>query len=299
MRKWICVLFVVSLAAYGCGDDSSGSGDNGGSNNTNTAPQAHIDECKGACNQQKFFDCYDAAAHANCFQDCEQSSTSDIETFVNCVGVEICDPECANHIEPPAPPPEPSASDCEAACDGLIADQCIPQIDCATECGQLSSDDKNFIVYCADNRNGCEFPEACQFEGEETTPQEECAAGCETMGTFDCIQATDVSECTTICQGLEDAAATSFATCVRADGICQDDSCYQQINEGGGSADVAGCKDACNDMAFFDCLDATGQSECRSACESAEKSDVDDFKACVDGGICEDSTCYDVNLAGG
>lgn len=290
----LIILCATTLAISACGDDTSKAAANNGTNpNGNpgpVAPAAAINECKQACDQQKFFDCYDAAMHAGCYQDCDGASESGIELFVGCVTNDICDVECAINIQPATPPPVTTVDDCETACNTLVTEQCIPPLDCAAQCAGASDEEKAFLDYCESTRTGCEFVEACQFEEPEPpTPQEECTASCERLGFFQCITGTDVAACTTTCATLDDQTASSFNSCVSA-GICQDDSCYALISEGGGSANVAGCKEACDDMAFFDCIDAGTLSTCRTTCDSASKDAVDSFIACNEG-ICEDDSC--------
>jgi hypothetical protein len=64
----LIILCATTLAISACGDDTSKAAANNGTNpNGNpgpVAPAAAINECKQACDQQKFFDCYDAAMHA-------------------------------------------------------------------------------------------------------------------------------------------------------------------------------------------------------------------------------------------
>lgn len=43
-------------------------------------------------------------------------------------------------------------------------------------------------------------------------------------------------------------------------------------------------------MKFFDCIGVSEQTTCRTTCETAESSQVDNFKACAKG-LCEDNSC--------
>lgn len=309
MSRWIKLtifsLATVSLLACGSDDSSKSNGSNNtnntannanntanNANNQQSAPTAVVNECKAACNQQKFFNCYDAPQHAACFRDCEQADQSGIELFVNCVGVEICDSDCATNIAPPDPEPEPTSDDCASACGEIVAEQCIPPVDCGAACAGASAEEKSFFAYCAANRSGCDFPEACEFEGGvEVTPQDECVASCESLGFFDCITGPDVAACSTTCSSLDDPTASSFNSCVQSEGICSDDSCYQLISEGGASADVSGCRQACDDLQFFECVDASEHSQCRTVCETASADAVETFKSCTMG-LCDDNSCY-------
>jgi len=63
---------------------------------------------------------------------------------------------------------------------------------------------------------------------------------------------------------------------------------------GGGGAlpDVAGCRNACDKLRFFDCIDSRLQASCFEECGLATAETVDRFIRCVDADTC-DPTCLE------
>ena len=59
----------------------------------------------------------------------------------------------------------------------------------------------------------------------------------------------------------------------------------------GGPSPRDDCEDGCGDLAFFDCIDASGVSECVAACATATDVAVRQFNVCVVG-ICSDDSCF-------
>jgi hypothetical protein len=256
-----------------------------------------LERCRNACNQQQFFDCYDAAEHAQCFDHCDEADLGQIDRFAACVGNDLCDAECAIHIVPdavtPAPgTPGPAPSGCQDLCLDYLNDGCAPGFtaaDCLVACDEASA----LVVGCLDDRVDCTLPPACQdaFGGPADGPVTDCQDNCERMGFFDCITPLDAVTCSDLCAEAPASLVDQFNTCNDAAGICQDDSCYTLLNPSGGSADVSGCQAACDQMAFFDCLTPGQQSSCRAECTSASAGSVEDFKACAQG-LCDDDTCF-------
>lgn len=309
---------VATQAAPGC--DSVG----GGSGGASATDQSR---CKDACNQLKFFDCASATDHAACFAACESAPASGIEVFVACVENDICDPACATDLDTQAAgggegggqseggvdaPP-----DCAGSCNEFVAAGCLPAVDCIAVCSSLSSAEQGFVEYCVARRDGCNLPPECANElpGADD-PAAECESACDSLKFFDCIDAATHAECRSACAGAGDPERDSFVACVD-NGVCIDAACYDVLGgsgaeggggegggasegegggvsqgEGGGGGDgaVAECQDACDSLNFFDCIDASQYSSCRSTCETASESSIGTFVGCAF--ACEDDACY-------
>lgn len=283
------VIFACALATAACASPSEMPP--GG------ALPSEVSDCKAACNQLKFFECNDALDHAACFASCDAASSSQIEVFANCVAVDICDADCAMNLQQAAPPVEtpPPASDCASLCSSFITEGCVPGTTDPGVCPEVCAESGALVAYCLTDRTGCTLTDECSAQVGPPDPAEECRDACQQLGVFSCITAADVSTCSTACGTASESAIASFTACASA-GICTDDTCFRGLTGGGASADVPGCRMACDQLAFFDCIDAATQSECRSVCAEASAEAVDTFKACTMG-ICDDGSCYDVLAA--
>jgi hypothetical protein len=261
----VFLLAAVPLACDGLAGSDGGGGDGGEGGGEGAMPsEQDTSECKGACNQLKFFDCNDAADHARCFEACEVAPPSGIEVFVACVQADICDPECAAGLEGTVPSAEGGGEveggggeveggggeeegggstepTCTDACGEFIAAGCVPPVDCAGLCGTLSAFEQSFVVYCVERRDGCTLPEECA----EALP--EVDGGVEVEGGG----------------GGE-----------------------------GGTDPIEQCQGACDDMEFFSCIDEAQHADCRALCTTAPAADIDTFVACASG--CTDDACYQV-----
>ena len=270
-----------------------------------------VEECQDTCDQQRFFDCYDANEHAGCYNDCSAASADDIEVFVACVDNTTCDAACSTSIEGRAaevpeedrvdtgqqPVPGPTA--CQSACQAMAADMCIPE-----DCSPLCADEEvRFqVVYCNTVRNGCDFPAECTGGTTEGGGggggggggDAACKNGCDQLQLFSCISAGDLATCRNACSTADQATRDTFATCAQSDPGCTQD-CYSVLVPEGPSADVSGCQEGCDNLEFFGCLDAQGLSDCRSTCQIADRDAVETFKSCAEG-TCDDDSCYQVLL---
>ena len=260
-----------------------------------------VSECQDKCDDYRFFECYDAARHAGCYDDCASASEDDIDKYVNCGSAVKCDLECSVNIEgrsegvPAAdrvdtgrtPTQTQNPSNCQSACSAMVADMCVPS-DCATYCSD--SDAAFAIVYCNNVRSGCDFPAECTG-GSSASPADQCKAGCQQMQFFDCLSAAEGIACNQQCDQVDDATATLFASCTQSAGIC-DRACYSALDPNVSTADVEGCKDACDSQSRFDCIDAATQGTCRNKCDSASDNAIENFKACSQGICDENDGCY-------
>lgn len=291
-RYGLCLALCLCLLGAACSSSSDEDGGDGGDGGDGEGPASadEIRRCHDACDQQKFFDCYDASLHATCYASCEEASGSQIGVFVGCVENSVCDAECALEIQPETPP---SGDECVTACEAFVASGCELPIDCAAGCAALDPQERIGAVYCLSQRDGCELPEECAAYGDSgpdpDDPVAECEAGCDDLAFFDCIQASDQASCRDLCGTVDEDTRDDFTACVSAAGVCEDDSCYVLISGEGASADVAGCQDACDELQFFDCIDAATQSVCRDKCTESSADAVEDFKACAD--LSCDPTC--------
>lgn len=314
LRTTFVTLFTLAmtLTVSGCvfssdednGDTNSANNNGGGGSDGMLADQSLVARCQDSCDKQRFFDCYDAQAHAQCYDDCASADASSINKFNGCVENTTCDAQCSVHVQGKSSQvpdedrvdtgrePEPNASSCEMACASMVEDMCVP-----SNCSQACTDaDLAFqIVYCDQVRNGCDFPPAC---GGEVSPTEACKEGCQEMQFHDCLTASEAISCNQRCtdSATTDETRTLFVDCVDGASIC-DASCYKALDpdfEPG--ADVAGCQDACDRMNFFDCIDSTTLSSCRQLCSSATNASVESFKSCNQN-VCEDTSCYDSFVA--
>src|SRR5688572_10860967 len=174
-----------------------------------TPPKAtalEVSECKGSCNQLKFFDCDDSVEQAGCYLNCENATSSQIELFNGCVQTDICDPTCSTHIKPANPPSVMSdPDDCSSACARLGADGCIPPesvAGCQGLCSSGTTSDRGTILYCESRRSGCMLPEECAPPMMD--PVAECKDACDTLGFFSCINAQSQANCRNLCGTVAD-----------------------------------------------------------------------------------------------
>lgn len=295
------------------GEGSGGDGTGGGG-----ASAQEQQECKDACNQLKFFDCNDSTDQARCFTACEAASASAIELFVACVQADICDPSCSTNLYDQAGGGETGGGGsgvggdgtgggggggCVDACQEYVGAGCIEGVDCAAFCASLSPSDQGYAVYCVDHRNGCALPPECE-EGlpGEADPTAQCQDACDSLQFFDCIDAQTHADCRTLCTSAATDDQETFISCV-AGGVCQDGACYDVFAGGGGETGVTGgggevggggdvelCQSTCDQMEFFDCIDASQHSMCREVCTTATAESIDTFWSCAGG--CEDDSCY-------
>lgn len=290
------------------GEGSGGDGTGGGG-----ASAQEQQDCKDACNQLKFFDCNDSADQARCFGACEAASSSAIELFVACVQADICDPSCTMNLYEQAPGDTGGGGDgdggetgggggsCAGACQDYVDAGCIPPLDCAGLCASLSPSDQGYAVYCVEHRDGCNLPPECGdgLPGE-SDPAAECQDACDSLQFFDCIDAQTHAACRDLCSSADASDRDTFVGCVAA-GACDDGACYDVfagggdgevtgVGEVGGGGDVTLCQSTCDQMEFFECIDASQHSMCRDVCTTASADSIDTFWACAGG--CEDDACY-------
>ncbi len=281
--------------------------DGGGGGGKNLASKAEVGGCQDSCDTQRFFDCYDASLQAGCYDDCSAASSDDINKFVGCVrGADFCDIECSTNIQGRSADIEPDervdtgrdpvapASSCQTACAAMAADMCI-EADCSPLCAD--SEFSFAATYCNSVRNGCDFPAECTG-GSSTTnsgngAEGACLSGCDSLAFFDCASSSEQTACRTACGSADDTTRNNFSACASAD-IC-DASCLDilGVEQTGPTADVAGCRDTCDNLEFFDCLDAQGLSDCRGLCATATADSIETFKSCGEG-LCDDDSCYQV-----
>lgn len=136
--------------------------------------------------------------------------------------------------EDPAAPQER----CEAACGSLLADACIPPINCAAACAGFSSGEKSAIIYCEAGRTGCELPSDCQLEPDEPDPLPStpdvpgCVEVCEDMRFFQCIDDAMHSQCSEICGSASVQSIEDFKNCNEFP--CSGSGCFDALRAASG-----------------------------------------------------------------
>lgn len=94
--------------------------------------------------------------------------------------------------------------------------------------------------------------------------------------------------------GFSGLVGMSCATVADDDGASGSDSSSASAQE------VADCKDACTQLKFFDCNDASDHAACFAACGNADPSQIELFVACVRADVCDPACSTDlVGSAGG
>lgn len=294
MRYFLCVgLSYFFLTTIGCEVDQTFSPD-----------ATDVEDCLSACDQQRFFDCYEAADHAQCRNDCENATdVSAVRTFSACVrNADFCDAECSTHLEPTDNNPPPAEDNCVSACQAFVDDGCLrgtelDGIPCSSLCGALGTEQRFAVDYCANRRNVCELPDGCadtfDIDGSGDGRLEDCQDACSDLEFFGCISGTEQATCRDLCGTVSESIRDSFSAC-DDDPSCSAD-CYSVINPDGPAPDVGGCRSGCDMMMTFNCLTPAEHSECRSACALAERDPIETFKRCsnpASGGICDTGACF-------
>lgn len=277
MIKLRHILFPLPFVVLACSSDDSnngtpaglnGNGANGSGNNTGASPpkatEEQVSQCKAACDQQKFFDCYDAAAQSICLQNCAKADTDQADQFIRCVKSETCDAECSTVLVKPPPTTGGSGTGgtgggsagtggsgsggglCDKACDKIIS------------CGEGNPSQKPDCVKQCEDSNAPDDAKQCVI----TTPCAQIAEKCSL-------------------QGEPGGNAGGGGT---------------------GPIDTFQCENTCQQITFDDCLPAAQLAPCKSRCAAATQKERDDFSECVvvSTGDCEDeNSCYDAFKAGG
>jgi hypothetical protein len=303
--QYLAAFALLSLIGCGLADKAKDAADKLG-----TAEQ--ISACKKSCDKQRFFDCYDAAEQAGCYNDCSTAEGSKIEIFNACVSNAICDKACNVNIQPKssAPqtqaksdPPKDDPASCQAACTAYANDGCPGASACAEACSKATAKDRFGLMYCLESRNKCEVTEECKSliaSAVGPDPVAACQAGCDAMKLFSCIAPADQATCRDLCTKVDATKRDAFTACAGS-GVCRDDACYKQLNPAGGSGDVSGCQAACDQMKTLSCIDADTHAACRTQCTTASSASIGTFKGCLGcfsmagqcmGGSCTDASCY-------
>jgi hypothetical protein len=293
-------LLACALWCLGCGLEGGGEGGSEPEKVEVKATEQQVKSCKESCDKQRFFNCYDAAAHAECYNDCAVAAGSQIDIFVGCVQTTSCDMACNVHIKPTVTKDDSSV--CREACQAFGNDGCLDAEECSAACDLMSADARLGLIDCLTRRNGCELSEDCK-QSSAPDPVEDCRGACDHMRFFGCLSAEDQAQCRNLCGTVDETTRNNFSACAM-NSICKSDSCYQTLNPQGASPDVAGCQDACDQMKYLDCLYAEYLAGCRAKCSSASAEAILTFKGCLGcqsnkigqcfGGNCRSSSCWDL-----
>jgi|GEM_PF-6023355 len=286
------------------------------------APKAaseQVAECKKSCDKQRFFGCYRASEHSECYSNCASAAGDKIEAFNGCVASTTCDDECSVSIRPSAPvaaaerasagaPLADDAPTCKSACASFAADGCAGADQCALACDVADSESRYALTYCLSTRSKCQLSAECTGP-RLADPTSDCQRACDQSAFFGCITSADQAACRNLCGSVSASTRENFTACTLKR-ICQDDSCYRIMNPAGAAGDVAGCQAACDVMLRKQCVTAGAASQCRTACSGASPSAIETFKSCLDcnlgaggggfsfpacpAGTCKDAACWNV-----
>jgi hypothetical protein len=180
---------------------------------------------------------------------------------------------------------------CRASCDLYRDAGCIDaerHAMCAMGCGDPEI--APVIVECIAGAEGCVLPPGCDPDEEDL--RSECASGCSELATFRCIAPSDAAECTARCDVATMDELERFVACT-GPSICTDDSCYRILVPEGAAPDVTGCREACDRMHRWDCIEEFTHVACRDHCAVASAEPIRAFISCTER-ICDDGACYSV-----
>lgn len=169
-----------------------------------------------------------------------------------------------------------TSATCYSECREFIAEGC-GAIDCLSACVVTGTPDA--AESCFARRDGCELTADCRADVAT------CEAECAEMIGDGCLPDLD---CATLCA---DPAAPYFTSCASRRVGCEPPP---DCASGTGSL-VEDCQLSCEDMVFFDCIDASQNAACFTRCESASEIEIDSFIAC-NAGLCSDDSCLAVFL---
>jgi hypothetical protein len=286
------VLFLVA-----CSSDDTNTGTGNGLTGTNTpaaATAAQVEQCKNSCDQQKFFDCYDAAAQSVCLQNCGSANTDQADQFIRCVKTETCDAECSVVLtKPPPATTNNGGGDCTAACNKLVSCGYLKGNDasqCPAQCGSATASDTAAIACinansCADIPNKCGEEDTGGPTDDPTGAISQCKSGCSSLQARSCIDATTATKCSTSCDTATTSSASAFGSCAFSAADCTSGAaCYTAFSgqtAGTPPATIEACKQSCENLAFFDCIQPVEQGNCTDRCDAAAEKDLTKFNSCV------------------
>ena len=111
----------------------------------------------------------------------------------------------------------------------IAAEECIvpfEERECIAACADRT--DARIMRFNACDSSTCEtdfcFPILVPWEPDNV---DECRGGCDTMHTFDCIDAAELTLCRETCGRVTEDVAETFDSCTT--GVCSDDSCLVQL----------------------------------------------------------------------
>lgn len=207
----------------------------------------------------KFFQCNSAEEQARCYADCEKATPSQIEVFNACAQNSICDPSCRTNIQPAGG---------TAGGGGASSSSCTTACDKLVSCSAIKVGDKPACL------------EICQKEAYQYQ--------------IDCVNATECSKLEATCGSLNETGGGGETS---SSGGSSGTTTSSGGSSGSDDFDIMRCQTACDSLQFFDCLDASEQSACRSLCSTAAAAKRDTFTSCANGAGSEctkGQDCYSV-----
>ncbi len=249
------VLAATFGAIAACTVTSTTSGTSGGTSGSSGATSEQLSRCHGGCDKMKFFQCSSAAELSRCYSDCDSAQPKAIDVFIACADNSICDPACRTNITP-APTGSSSggsggggasASSCQTACTKLI-----------TTCNLLPVGQ---MQPCLD---------ACTKNGYQYQ--------------IDCVANTACGDIASRCGGSTTGGGSSGSTSGGTSSGGSSGSTSGGSGDGGAfDPGLSQCQTNCDFLHTRQCLTATEQSTCRSACASVTGAKRDTFNGCANG----------------
>lgn len=181
-------------------------------------------------------------------------------------------------IDAPAPD---SADPCAAACDQLGT--CFGDAS-RLECMSLCAGDADMVLACDARRSACTYPPECTTT---SSLQRGCEAQCMAIAAEECIAPFEERECIAACSDRTEARIMRFNACDSS--TCETDYCFP-ILVPLEPDNVGDCRDGCDTMQTFDCIDAAELTLCRETCGRVTFDAAETFASCTRG-ICMDDSC--------
>jgi hypothetical protein len=119
-----------------------------------------IQSCQDSCDKMATLNC--PSGKSQCYDDCDQATTDEIQKFNGCASTAACDPSCRNDVAANGRVGGGvSGDDCNAACMklvscGTLASANVPT--CITQCAKVAF---QFQVDCVKNNDCSAQPTAC------------------------------------------------------------------------------------------------------------------------------------------
>jgi hypothetical protein len=171
------------------------------------------------------------------------------------------------------------------------------QASCYDQCGKATPDQIQLFNACAGtsicdpacrtNITPKPAPGAAAPTGGGATPSS-CSTACDKLVSCSLVKVGDKSKCNEVCEKEAyqyQIDCINNTVCDKMQSACGGGgSTGGGAGGGGGSADAASigqCQSMCDQLLFMQCLDAAGQSACRTTCSASTTPKRDSFSSCV------------------